>query len=186
MPMAIALMACAVVHAEAFLSMPFPRSSPARPRSACARSLYMSSKTQAGARRALVAPQRVEEVQLGQQALEGRLHTARREADAAMEAARRQHRAALEIAAAAGQVPEILCRYGARCYRPDCLFKHPPGRVAQAPACRDGWHCTRKDCGFTHPPGVHDTVRLPVELRRHGLWSARSQRSPALLRPGSR
>ena len=96
---------------------------------------------------------------------------ARREADAAMEAARRQHRAALEIAAAAGQVPETLCRYGARCYRPDCLFKHPPGRVAQAPACRDGWHCTRKDCGFTHPPGVHDTVRLPIELR-HVLLDA--------------
>ena len=31
---------------------------------------------------------------------------ARREADAALEAARRQHLAALEIAAAAGQVPE--------------------------------------------------------------------------------
>ena len=46
MPMAIALMACAVVHAEAFLAMPFPRSSPARPRSA--RSLCMSSNTQAG------------------------------------------------------------------------------------------------------------------------------------------
>ena len=44
--------------------------------------------------------------------------------------------------------------YGAACYRPDCLFKHPPGHVAQAPACRDGWHCTRKDCGFTHPAGV--------------------------------
>ena len=60
---------------------------------------------------------------------------------------------------------EILCRYGARCYRPDCKFKHPTAYVAQAPACRDGWHCTRKDCGFTHPPGVHDTVRLPFELR---------------------
>ena len=61
---------------------------------------------------------------------------------------------------------EILCRYGAACYRPDCLFKHPPRTyIAQAPACRDGWHCTRKDCGFTHPPGVHDTVRLPFELR---------------------
>ena len=116
---------------------------------------------------------------------------ARREADAALEAARRQHLAALEVEAAAGaayararndggsissispvqEIPprpasgEILCRYGAACYRPDCLFKHPPGRVAQAPACRDGWHCTRKDCGFTHPPGVHDTVRLPIELR---------------------
>ena len=90
---------------------------------------------------------------------------ARREADAAMEAARRQHRAALEIAAAAGQVPEILCRYGARCYRPDCLFKHPPGRVAQAPACRDGWHCTRKDCGFTHPAGVREDVELPFAAR---------------------
>ena len=60
---------------------------------------------------------------------------------------------------------EILCRYGARCYRADCKFKHPTAYVAQAPACRDGWHCTRKDCGFTHPPGVHDTVRLPFELR---------------------
>ena len=60
----------------------------------------------------------------------------------------------------------LLCRYGAACYRPDCLFKHPPRTyIAQAPACRDGWHCTRKDCGFTHPPGVHDTVRLPIELR---------------------
>ena len=60
---------------------------------------------------------------------------------------------------------EILCRYGARCYRPDCKFKHPTAYVAQAPACRDGWHCTRKDCGFTHPPGVQLTVRLPFELR---------------------
>ena len=33
----------------------------------------------------------------------------------------------------------ILCRYGAACYRPDCLFKHPPRTyIAQAPACRDG------------------------------------------------
>ena len=92
---------------------------------------------------------------------------ARREADAALEAARRHHLAALEIAAAAGvsepgaaSAPArndggsisslsemntrpasvgILCRYGAACYRPDCLFKHPPRTyVAQAPACRDG------------------------------------------------
>ena len=93
---------------------------------------------------------------------------ARREADATLEAARRQHLAALEIAAAAGvsEAAPPMCRYGAACYRPDCLFKHPPRSIiAQPPACRDGWHCTRKDCGFTHPPGVHDTVRLPIELR---------------------
>ena len=60
----------------------------------------------------------------------------------------------------------ILCRYGAACYRPDCLFKHPPRTyVAQAPACRDGWHCTRKDCGFTHPAGVREDVELPFAAR---------------------
>ena len=61
---------------------------------------------------------------------------------------------------------EILCRYGARCYRPDCKFKHPTAYVAQAPACRDGWHCTRPGCGFTHPPGVRDRIELPSGLRR--------------------
>ena len=117
---------------------------------------------------------------------------ARREADAALEAARRQHLAALEVEAAAGaayararndggsissispvqEIPprpasgDILCRYGAACYRPDCLFKHPPRTyVAQAPACRDGWHCTRKDCGFTHPAGVREDVELPFAAR---------------------
>ena len=119
---------------------------------------------------------------------------ARREADAALEAARRHHLAALEIAAAAGvsepgaasaparndggsisslsqtapprPASEILCRYGAACYRADCKFKHPTAYVAQAPACRDGWHCTRPGCGFTHPPVVRDRVELPLGLRR--------------------
>ena len=61
---------------------------------------------------------------------------------------------------------EILCRYGAACYRADCKFKHPTAYVAQAPACRDGWHCTRPGCGFTHPPVVRDRVELPLGLRR--------------------
>ena len=122
---------------------------------------------------------------------------ARREADAALEAARRQHLAALEIAAAAGRIvgqdkqkqhPQArMCRYGAACYRPDCLFKHPPRRiVAQPPACRDGWHCTRKDCGFTHPPGVHDTVELPSSCATCSWQRRRSRRTGDTARRAAR
>lgn len=60
---------------------------------------------------------------------------------------------------------EMLCRYGAACYRPDCKFTHPTAHVAQAPACREGWHCTRRECGFSHPPGVTETAELPFEAR---------------------
>ena len=51
---------------------------------------------------------------------------------------------------------EILCRYGARCYRPDCKFKHPTAYVA-------------------HSAGVSRRLALHAErLRLHPpAWRAR-------------
>ncbi|KAG0293543.1 hypothetical protein BGZ97_005315 [Linnemannia gamsii] len=45
------------------------------------------------------------------------------------------------------------CKFGARCTRVDCKFRHPEGTANQQPQqlCRFYPHCTKPNCPFSHP-----------------------------------
>ncbi|KAG0325616.1 hypothetical protein BGZ99_000385 [Dissophora globulifera] len=43
------------------------------------------------------------------------------------------------------------CKFGARCTRPDCKFRHPQKETSQQP-CRFFPNCTKPNCPFFHPP----------------------------------
>ena len=59
--------------------------------------------------------------------------------------------------------PTVDCRFGLRCTRADCTFRHPAPPTATDPAwvvcgkfgdrrCRSGLGCANAQCGFAHPP----------------------------------
>ena len=60
--------------------------------------------------------------------------------------------------------PTVDCRFGSRCTRADCTFRHPAAASMQSsPAwvvcgkfgdkrCRQGLECANAQCGFAHPP----------------------------------
>ncbi|KAG0046359.1 hypothetical protein BGZ83_008459 [Gryganskiella cystojenkinii] len=50
-----------------------------------------------------------------------------------------------------GQAQQQECKFGARCTRPDCKFRHSE-RDAMKQKCRFFPKCTKPDCPFYHPP----------------------------------
>ncbi|KAG0331512.1 hypothetical protein BG000_010832 [Podila horticola] len=79
---------------------------------------------------------------------------------------------ALQSSGALGSSTE--CKFGARCTRPDCMFRHSE-RESKQP-CRFFPNCTKPNCPFYHPPygeslsnGAMDTndniTRLPIHCK---------------------
>ncbi|KAK3820059.1 MAG: hypothetical protein J3Q66DRAFT_336138 [Benniella sp.] len=58
---------------------------------------------------------------------------------------------ALQMPFALGSHPVQDCKFGARCTRPDCKFRHPQ-RESNQQMCRFFPHCTKPNCPFFHPP----------------------------------
>ncbi|KAG0228267.1 hypothetical protein B0O80DRAFT_55065 [Mortierella sp. GBAus27b] len=58
---------------------------------------------------------------------------------------------ALQMPFALGSHPVQECKFGARCTRPDCKFRHPQ-RESNQQMCRFFPHCTKPNCPFFHPP----------------------------------
>ncbi|KAF9346972.1 hypothetical protein BGX26_001506 [Mortierella sp. AD094] len=60
---------------------------------------------------------------------------------------------ALQMPFALGSQPSAQdCKFGARCTRPDCKFRHPQETNSQQQQCRFFPHCTKPNCPFYHPP----------------------------------
>jgi len=66
---------------------------------------------------------------------------------------------------------EAECRFGNRCHRADCQFKHPTTRQTSAANCKFGLACNRRDCYFAHPAGwIFENLGQPfVPDCRYGL-----------------
>lgn len=58
---------------------------------------------------------------------------------------------ALQMPFALGSQPVQDCKFGARCTRPDCKFRHPQ-RDSNQQMCRFFPQCTKPNCPFFHPP----------------------------------
>ncbi|KAI8600325.1 hypothetical protein EDD21DRAFT_377510 [Dissophora ornata] len=58
---------------------------------------------------------------------------------------------ALQMPFALGSQTVQECKFGARCTRPDCKFRHPQKDMNQQ-VCRFFPHCTKPNCPFFHPP----------------------------------
>ncbi|KAI1301003.1 hypothetical protein EDD11_005881 [Mortierella claussenii] len=59
---------------------------------------------------------------------------------------------ALQMPFALGSSTLQDCKFGARCTRPDCKFRHPQGGDSSQPLCRFFPNCTKPNCPFFHPP----------------------------------
>ncbi|KAG0010130.1 hypothetical protein BGZ80_001760 [Entomortierella chlamydospora] len=85
---------------------------------------------------------------------------------------------ALQMPFALGSQPSAQdCKFGARCTRPDCKFRHPQKEAnPQQQQCRFFPHCTKPNCPFFHPPygeqladSAMDETGAPVSTSAPGV-----------------
>ncbi|KAG0370343.1 hypothetical protein BGZ54_006809 [Gamsiella multidivaricata] len=90
---------------------------------------------------------------------------------------------ALQMPFALGSSTSQDCKFGARCTRPDCKFRHPQKESNQQP-CKFFPHCTKPNCPFFHPPYGEPLAQKDTTMDESEVNGEVANRLPTLCRYG--